>query len=105
MDTLQKAKIVVAEDKLANMMELSVKDEGHTLGNLLATELQKDPEVSFAAYKIPHPLQNIMKLKVAVEGGVSTPSEALVRTARKLRNDCMLLYACIENYHDGSTRR
>lgn len=30
--------------------------EDHTLGNLLRSQLLKSPHVTFAGYKVPHPL-------------------------------------------------
>lgn len=38
--------------------------EDHTLGNLLRMQLLKDPNIIFAGYKVPHPLENRVELKV-----------------------------------------
>ena len=40
------------------------EDQDHTLGNLLREALLKDPNVYFAAYKVPHPLENKMEVRV-----------------------------------------
>ena len=89
-----------AEDKLANSIEVVVRNEGHTLGNLLASELQEDPEVSFSAYKIPHPLESLMKLKVAVASTRYSPIEVLLRNAKKLRDEFASLRICVDGYSE-----
>lgn len=38
-------------------------EEDHGVGQLLRQELQRDPRVSFAAYRIPHPQEAVMKLR------------------------------------------
>lgn len=50
--------------------------EDHTLGNLLQGELLNDPDVVFAGYSVPHPLENIMVLEIDTNED-KTPQEAL----------------------------
>ena len=50
--------------------------ESHTLGNLLQGELLNSKNVEFAGYSVPHPLKDIMKLKIDTKNGV-TPDEEL----------------------------
>ncbi|KAI5132887.1 DNA-directed RNA polymerase II subunit RPB11 [Nematocida ausubeli] len=88
MDTLQTHKVVITEDKLANSIELSIRDEDHTIGNALASELQKNEDVAFAAYKIPHPLQNILKVKVVVDKSEDRPIDFVKASLDSLINDC-----------------
>ena len=38
----------------------------NSLGNLLRCKLLEDPRVLFAGYQMPHPLENIMHVKVQV---------------------------------------
>ncbi|KAL7067588.1 putative RNA polymerase II subunit RPB11 [Cryptosporidium serpentis] len=38
--------------------------EDHTLGNLLRTQLLRDPSVIFAAYKVPHPLEPMVQIRI-----------------------------------------
>lgn len=40
------------------------ENEDHTLGNLLRQKMLEDNAVYFAAYKVPHPLENKMELRV-----------------------------------------
>ncbi|KAI5190200.1 DNA-directed RNA polymerase II subunit RPB11 [Nematocida minor] len=88
MDTLQANKLVISEDKMANSIEMSIRDEDHTLGNALVSELQKKEGVMFAAYKIPHPLQNILKVKVAAENTEDKPVELVKSCLDDLIRDC-----------------
>lgn len=96
METLQKSKVVITEDKLSNSIEMSIRDETHTIGNLLSSSLQEKKEVLFAAYKIPHPLQNILKVKVALKEGVEESPVALVRASlEELMEQCDSLLSSI----------
>jgi len=97
MDTLQKSKAVISEDKMNNSIEISIKDEEHTLGNLLATELQNTEHVTFAAYKVPHPLQNILKVRIEVEGERS-PLDSVKTALEKIKRNCESLQASISFY-------
>ena len=61
-------------------------DEDHTLGNLLQTWVDDNligrGKVTFAGYKIPHPLKNEMVLRIGVtDGQVGTARLALARAA------------------------
>jgi len=62
-----------------NEMEIRIHGEGSTLANLLRGYLQKDKDVTFAAYKIKHPLLDSTKplLKVCTNGN-KTPRQALI---------------------------
>ena len=40
--------------------------EDHTLGNMIRHQLLKDPNVIFAGYKNPHPLEHKIILRVQV---------------------------------------
>ena len=85
--------IVIA--KAARRMEgfeLVFQNEEHTLGNLLQTFLverhvegEEQPRLSYAAYKVPHPLRQEMVLVVAAVDG----EEASVRKA--IANVCIFL--------------
>ncbi|KAI5192011.1 DNA-directed RNA polymerase II subunit RPB11 [Nematocida sp. AWRm77] len=95
MDTLQKSKVVIAENKMNNQIEMSIRDEDHTLGNVLVTELQQREGVVFAAYKIPHPLQNILQVKVALESTEDSPVDAVKDVLKKLKRDCETIQASL----------
>ena len=46
-------------------------DEDDGMGQLLVNELQKDPRVSFAAFRIPHRQESIMKLRFHVSTNIN----------------------------------
>jgi DNA-directed RNA polymerase subunit L len=63
--------------------------EDHTLGNLLQTWMEQNlldsGDITFAGYKVPHPLRDEMLLRVGVEDGKdSTARAALARACREL---------------------
>ena len=50
--------------------------EDHTLGNMIRCQLLKDPNVLFAGYKNPHPLEHKIILRVQTTSDY-TPQDAL----------------------------
>lgn len=96
MDPLQKRKVVIKEDKINNSIEMSIRNETHTLGNALCSELQRMEHVSFAAYKIPHPLQNILKIKVVVKEEMDEhPVEVVKSALQRLVGECETLLSMV----------
>jgi len=61
----------------------TVQREDHTLGNLIRVKLLEDKEVSFAGYKIPHPLEYRMLFKVQTRP-ISDPVKAMVKATSEL---------------------
>ncbi|KAF9592004.1 hypothetical protein IFM89_011587 [Coptis chinensis] len=45
------------DTKIINAASFTVEREDHTIGNILRMQLHRDPNVLFAGYKLPHPLQ------------------------------------------------
>ncbi|XP_008645930.1 DNA-directed RNA polymerases II, IV and V subunit 11 isoform X1 [Zea mays] len=45
------------DTKIVNAASFTVEREDHTVGNILRMQLHRDPNVLFAGYKLPHPLQ------------------------------------------------
>ncbi|KAG9301765.1 hypothetical protein G9A89_003312 [Geosiphon pyriformis] len=41
-----------------------IEKEDHTIGNLIRYQLLKENQVTFAGYKMPHPLEHIVTVKV-----------------------------------------
>jgi len=67
--------------------------EDHTLGNLLATQLNRHPEVIYAGYRMDHPLRPRFILRIQTNGTI-TPRRALqqicaecIKTLELLHND------------------
>lgn len=61
---------------MPNAAIFTVNKEDHTLGNLIRHQLLKDPNVIFAGYKVPHPLEHKFILRVQTTGDY-TPQDAL----------------------------
>lgn len=70
-------KVTVNPDqRMPNAAFIKFEREDHTLGNLLTKQLQQDPRVLYAAYKVEHPLFANFVMRVQTEDGY-TPREAL----------------------------
>jgi len=63
---------------------LEIYGEDHTLGNMIAKEALNHPGVTYAAYRIPHPLQDLMELYLVVKEGYE-PEKVLVEVCNKLK--------------------
>ena len=58
---------IVNGDCYMKCYDFILKNETHTFGNLLAKSLQNNTEVEFAAYKMPHPLQKKVLLRIKIK--------------------------------------
>ncbi|XP_064653147.1 DNA-directed RNA polymerase II subunit RPB11-like [Lineus longissimus] len=91
-------KITIQKDtKVPNAAIFTIKKEDHTLGNLLRTQLFKDPQVIFAGYKVPHPLEHYFVLRVQTTSDYS-PQEAFQNAITDLISEVSLLD---EQFRDG----
>jgi DNA-directed RNA polymerase II subunit RPB11 len=78
--------IKIKEEPVQKMPDTSTFDinkEDHTIGNIIRTELLEDRSVKFAGYKIPHPLEHRIEVKVQTTGEC-TPRAALLNTVNNL---------------------
>ncbi|OLL23714.1 DNA-directed RNA polymerase II subunit RPB11 [Neolecta irregularis DAH-3] len=71
------------DSKLPNTGTFKFEKEDHTLGNMLRTQLLRDPRVQFAAYRVPHPLNHSFVLRVQTDDGYG-PKEAVIAAASQL---------------------
>ncbi|KAI1718839.1 RNA polymerase rpb3/Rpb11 dimerization domain-containing protein [Ditylenchus destructor] len=70
-------KVVIDKDtKVPNAAVFTFNKEDHTLGNLLKHQLLKDPQVLFAGYRNPHPLEHKILLRIQTTPE-TTPADAL----------------------------
>ncbi|KAL5349960.1 DNA-directed RNA polymerase II core subunit [Pseudogymnoascus australis] len=77
-------KITEAIDtRTPNSSIFTILKEDHTLANLLRAHLLKDPHVTFAGYRVPHPLFATIELRVQTDGTI-TPKEAVIGVAKSL---------------------
>ncbi|KAK3760915.1 hypothetical protein RRG08_042130 [Elysia crispata] len=84
-------KISIEKDtKVPNAALFTVNKEDHTLGNLITTQLLKDPQVLFAGYKIPHPLEHKFVLRIQTTPDY-TPAEAFTNAITDLISEVSLM--------------
>ena len=71
------SKATVSPDpRMPNAAIIKFEREDHTFGNLLTVQLNEDPRVLYAAYKVEHPLFANFTMRIQTEDGY-TPREAL----------------------------
>ncbi|ELQ76940.1 RNA polymerase, subunit L [Trachipleistophora hominis] len=68
-----------------NTVELHINGESHTLGNLIAEKILSDPRCTFSAYKVNHPLDEEVDLKVSAQK--DTPVLTLIKDNLKSLED------------------
>ncbi|KAJ1647062.1 DNA-directed RNA polymerase II core subunit [Coemansia erecta] len=86
-------KIEILKDaKMANCLQFNIQKEDHTIANILRYRLLKHPQVLFAAYRVPHPLEYYVELKVQTTAR-TTPIEVVMEAIQSL----MLEYGNIRN--------
>jgi DNA-directed RNA polymerase II subunit RPB11 len=49
---------------MVNSVTYRIELEDHTIGDLLRIYLLKNKDVKFAGYRVPHPLDDILEIKV-----------------------------------------
>lgn len=64
--------------------------EDHTLGNMITAQLRKDPQVLFAGYKNPHPLEHKFVVRIQTTSEYS-PQEAITNAITDLISEFSLL--------------
>ncbi|CEF68974.1 DNA-directed RNA polymerase II subunit RPB11 [Strongyloides ratti] len=65
------------DTKVPNAAIFEIVKEDHTLGNLLKHQLLKDPNVLFAGYRNPHPLEHKFHLRIQTTPD-TTPTQVLL---------------------------
>lgn len=75
-----------ADEKAANAKLYTMWHEDHTLGNALRMELLRNPEVLFAGYKVPHPLDHMLELRIQTTPK-SSPDKALADACNNLQKE------------------
>ncbi|KAI8905334.1 DNA-directed RNA polymerase [Powellomyces hirtus] len=61
----------IKDTKIPNAATFHLEKEDHTLGNVLRMELLKNPKVLFAGYKMAHPLDHSVDLKLQTTADTS----------------------------------
>ena len=84
--------VVIKDSKIQNAGTFYFTKEDHTLGNALRMSLLRDKDVRFAGYRMPHPLQTVLEVKVQTNGE-ATPIQAVISSLQALENE----FAVLEN--------
>jgi DNA-directed RNA polymerase subunit L len=74
---------LVVLNKGPNTLVFELRGEGHTFCNSLREALLQDPAVTFAAYRIDHPLVSSPVFVVKTDGS-KTPEDALREAAARI---------------------
>ncbi|KAJ5449795.1 DNA-directed RNA polymerase II subunit [Penicillium daleae] len=64
--------------------------EDHTLGNMIRSRLLRTAHVTFAAYRVPHPLTPNFQLRCQTDGEI-TPRQAVINACQALIKDLGIL--------------
>lgn len=84
-------KVTIEKDtKVPNAASFIILKEDHTLGNALRAQLLRDPQVIFAGYKVPHPLEHRLVIRVQTTPDYS-PQEAFTNANTDLISEISLL--------------
>ncbi|EOD04024.1 hypothetical protein EMIHUDRAFT_67906, partial [Emiliania huxleyi CCMP1516] len=71
-------RVTVQKDTMVpNAVTLVIEREDHTVGNLLRMCLLEDKEVLFSGYRVPHPLEPAIQLKVQTKSEDPGPVKAV----------------------------
>ncbi|KAI9509266.1 DNA-directed RNA polymerase [Russula earlei] len=83
LDEGEKPVEVTEDTKIPNAATIKVVKQDHTLANMIRGQLHAMPQVLFAGYKVPHPLQPYFLVKIQTDGTI-TPTAALEQACTKL---------------------
>ncbi|PWN52163.1 RBP11-like subunits of RNA polymerase, partial [Violaceomyces palustris] len=77
-------RVEIQEDtRIPNAATFCFNKEDHTIGNMLRYAVLSNPAILFCGYKVPHPLEPRVLLKIQTDGSL-TPTEALKQGCTKL---------------------
>ncbi|KAL6243803.1 DNA-directed RNA polymerase II core subunit [Rhinocladiella similis] len=71
------------DTRTPNTVIFTFNKEDHTLANMLRAKLLENSHVTFAAYKVPHPLFANFELRIQTDGEI-TPKEALIASSKEI---------------------
>ena len=85
------------DTKVPNAAVFTINKEDHTLGNMIRQQLLKDPNVLFAGYKNPHPMENKVVLRIQTTSDYA-PNDALMNAVTDLISELSLFE---ERFREG----
>ncbi|KAJ2848695.1 DNA-directed RNA polymerase II core subunit [Coemansia brasiliensis] len=91
---------LLKDSKMANCIQFNIQREDHTIANILRYKLLQHPQVLFAAYRMPHPLEYYVELKVQTTSR-TTPVDVMKEAIESL----MLEYGNIRSAFDNELLR
>ena len=74
------------DTRVPNAGLFTFEREDHTVGNLLRTQLLLSPNIIFAGYRVPHPLEPKIELKVQTTEDTN-PIAAVESALTELKNE------------------
>ncbi|KAI9275906.1 DNA-directed RNA polymerase [Phascolomyces articulosus] len=92
---VDKLDIVAGADNDKTAMTFSFKEEDHTLGNSLRHMINKNAEVDFCGYSIPHPSEAKMHMRIQTTDKTSA-IEALTTGLDNLNDLCKVVLEAYE---------
>jgi len=69
--------MITPDTKVQNAVTMVVEREDHTLGNMLRMQLLEDRDVLFSGYRVPHPLEPAIQVKVQTGSEIPGPTQAV----------------------------
>jgi DNA-directed RNA polymerase II subunit RPB11 len=76
---------------VTNCYQFTIHREDHTLGNLLTEKLLDEERVLFAGYRIHHPMDDWIYMRVNVSDDITRPSDLISQTVSALTNEIRIL--------------
>uniref|UniRef100_A0A7S4C1P2 DNA-directed RNA polymerase RBP11-like dimerisation domain-containing protein n=1 Tax=Chrysotila carterae TaxID=13221 RepID=A0A7S4C1P2_CHRCT len=77
--------------KVPNAMMIVIEREDHTLGNLLRMQLLEDDQVLFSGYRVPHPLEPAIQVKIQTRSQNPGPVQAVQNALDKLEDELKIM--------------
>ena len=76
-----------------NSYLFTIYHEDHTIGNLLTSQLLTEDRVLFAGYRIEHPLQDLIKMRVTISQShvIDNPGDMLKNAIGELCDNLEML--------------
>ncbi|KAG0171886.1 RNA polymerase subunit AC19 [Apophysomyces sp. BC1034] len=90
-----KIEIIAGANSDQTAMTFCFKEEDHTLGNSLRHVINKNPEVDFCGYSIPHPSEAKMNVRIQTSDN-TTAIDALSKGLTDLHDMCAFIRQAYE---------
>ena len=78
---------ITPDTRVQNAATMVIEREDHTLGNLLRMQLLENKEVLFGGYRVPHPLEPAIQVKVQTRTENPGPTQVVATSLSSLINE------------------